>query len=110
MDAYVGFINLHPHLYDLANGPLVAKADHPWLQAAAIASWDLLHDTIAACQPEKTSEAEVLRRRASAWGTVYGIPRLITLRQIPPSVPADQSRLLHEAVDTLYDGWQTKRR
>ncbi len=109
VDAYVSFISQHPHLHDLAYGPLIAKADHPRLQAAAIAYWDLLHDTIAACQPEETSEAEVLRRCAATWGTVYGIARLITLRQIPASVPADQSQLLREAVDTLFDGWQANR-
>ena len=109
VDAYVRFIHLHPHVHDLAHGPLVAKADHPRLQEAAIAYWDLLHETVAACQPDGTSEAEVLCRCAAAWGTVYGIARLTALRQIPASVPADQDQLLHEAVDTIYDGWQTKR-
>ena len=93
----------------------LAMADHEealssWLTAHGVErDWDLLHDTIAVCQPEETSEAEVLRRCAATWGTVYGIARLITLRQIPASVPADQSQLLHEAVDTLFDGWQANR-
>lgn len=109
VDAYVEFIESHPHLHDLAYGPLVAKVDHPRLQEAAIAYWDLTHDTIAACQPPGTSEAEVLRRCAATWGAVYGIARLATMRQIPTSVPADPPHLLHEAVDTMYDGWQVGR-
>ena len=109
VDAYVDFIGEQPHLHDLAYGPLVAKADHPALQAAAIAYWDLLHDVVAACQPADSDAAEVLSRCATAWGTVYGIARLATLKQIPPSVPADQRDLLHEAVDTLYEGWHARR-
>ena len=108
-DAYVGFIRKRPHVHDLAYGPLVAKADHPRLQAAAVAWWNLVHDTTAACQPPGTGEAEVLRRCAAIWGTVYGIARLAALRQFPLSVPAGPSDLLHEALDTLYDGWQADR-
>jgi AcrR family transcriptional regulator len=108
VDAYVAFSDRHPHLDDLANGPLVAKADHPRLQAAAITYWDLLHDTVAACQPEDVSEAEVLRRCAASWGTVYGIARLDALRQIPAAVPGNRAQLLHEAIDTLYHGWQSE--
>src|SRR6187455_2477055 len=50
--AYLAFIREQPHLHDLANGPTVAKGDHPLLQQAAIGYWDLLYDTIAACQPD----------------------------------------------------------
>jgi AcrR family transcriptional regulator len=106
VDAYVAFIRNHPHVHDLAYGPLVAKADHPRLQQAAISYWDLLNATVAACQPAGTAQSEILRRCAAAWGTVYGIARLATLGQIPRSVPGDQRDLLHEAVDTLYHGWQ----
>jgi Tetracyclin repressor-like, C-terminal domain len=109
VDAYVGFICDQPHLHDLAYGPLVAKADHPGLQAAAIAYLSLLHDTVAACQPPGTGEAEVLRRSAAAWGIVYGLARLATLSQIPASVPGDLRELLHGAVDTMYEGWQAHR-
>lgn len=108
VDAYVRFIEAQPHLLDLVYGPRVAKDDHPALQGAAIAYWDLVHDTVAACQPAGTSEAEVLRRCAATWGTVYGIARLSALRQIPASVPADQGELVREAVDTLYEGWQAR--
>ncbi len=106
VDAYVGFIRARPHVHDLAFGPLVAKADHPSLQRAAISHWTLLKDTVAACQPPGTTEAEVLRRCAAAWGTTYGIARLAALNQIPGTVPADPQELLHQAVGTLYDGWQ----
>lgn len=106
LDAYLGFIQAQPHLHDLAYGPLVAKGDHPLLQEAAIAYWNVLHDTVAACQPAGTSEAEVLRRCASAWGTAYGIARLSAMGQIPTAVPALPRELLHEAVDTMYHGWQ----
>lgn len=108
VDAYVRFIEAQPHLLDLVYGPMVAKDDHPALQEAAIAYWDLVHDTVAACQPAGTSEAEVLRRCAATWGTVYGIARLSALRQIPASVPADQGELVRESVDTLYAGWQAR--
>jgi AcrR family transcriptional regulator len=108
VDSYVGFIQTQPHLHDLVYGPLIAKADHPRLQAAAIAFWDLTHDTVAACQPEGTSEAEVLKRCAATWGTAYGIARLAALNQFPAAVPAEPIQLLHEAVETLYEGWQTQ--
>ena len=106
MEAYIAFIRDRPHVHDLAYGPLVAKSDHPRLQQAAIAYWDLLHDTVEACQPEGTLESEVLRRCAAAWGTVYGIARLSALEQIPGSVPGSIDGLLHEALDTLRMGWQ----
>ena len=82
-DAYLAFIREQPHVHDLANGPLVAKRDHPLLQQAAIDYWDLLHDTIAACQPDGTPEAEILRRAAVTWATVYGISRLSAFGQTP---------------------------
>ena len=56
-DAYLAFIREQPHVHDLANGPTVAKSDHPLLQQAAIEYWDLLHDTIAACQPERNTRS-----------------------------------------------------
>ena len=104
-DAYITFIRRHPHVHDLAYGPLVAKADHPRLQQAAISYWDLLHDTVAACQSPRTSEADILRSCAATWGTVYGIARLAALQQIPRSVPSEFDRLIHEALDTLRLGW-----
>jgi AcrR family transcriptional regulator len=104
-DAYIAFIRSKPYVHDLAYGPLVGKADHPRLQQAAIAYWDLLHDAVAACQPPGTSEADVLRRCAATWGTVYGIARLATLQQIPKSVPGEFDRLIHQALDTLRLGW-----
>lgn len=106
LDAYLEFIRERPFVHDLAFGPLVAKSDHPALQRAAADHWDLLHDTVAACQPPRTSEADVLRRCAVIWGTVYGVARLEALGQIPASVPADHGALPHQAVDTLHHGWQ----
>src|SRR4029450_11852943 len=47
-DAYIAFIRNRPRVHDLAYGPLVAKADHPRLQQAAIAYWNLLHDAVEA--------------------------------------------------------------
>ncbi len=104
-DAYLRFIREQPHVHDLANGPTVAKADHPLLQQAAIEYWDLLHDTIAACQPQGTPEAEVLRRAAVTWSTVYGISRLSAFGQLPASVPATADELIHAAIDQLIAGW-----
>jgi AcrR family transcriptional regulator len=106
MAVYISFIRERPHVHDLAYGPLVNKPDHPRLQRAAIAYWNLLHDTVAACQPAGIPEPELLRRCAAAWGTVYGIARLGALGQIPRSVPGDIDSLLHEALDTLRLGWQ----
>jgi AcrR family transcriptional regulator len=103
---YISFIRERPHVHDLAYGPLVNKPDHPRLQRAANAYWNLLHDTVAACQPAGIPEPELLRRCAAAWGTVYGIARLGALDQIPRSVPGDIDSLLHEALDTLRLGWQ----
>jgi AcrR family transcriptional regulator len=105
-DAYLRFIREDPHVHDLANGPTVAKSDHPILQQAAIGYWDLLHDTVAACQPAHTPEAEVLRRAAVTWATVYGISRLSAFGQFPASVPATADDLVHAAIDQLIAGWQ----
>lgn len=105
-DAYLAFIREHPHVHDLANGPTIAKADHPLLQQAAIEYWDLLHDTIADCQPSGTTNAEILRRSAVTWSTVYGISRLSAFGQLPASVPASASQLIHDAIDQLIAGWQ----
>lgn len=105
-DAYLAFIREQPHVHDLANGPTVAKADHPLLQRAAIEYWDLLHHTIAACQPKGTSEAEVLRRAAVTWSTVYGISRLSAFGQLPASIPASADELIHGVIDQFIAGWQ----
>src|SRR6478672_278472 len=107
-DAYMSFIQTRPHVHDLAFGPLVAKGDHPLLQQAAARHWDLLHDTVARCQPPGTGEAEILRRCVASWGTVYGIARLGALRQIPDAVPGDGVELTHQALDALYLGWQAE--
>lgn len=109
-DAYVGFIREQPNVHDLAYGPMVAKADHPRLQAAAIDYWDLVHATVAACQPSGVTDDQVLQRCVAAWGTVQGIARLAAHRQIPASVPGGIDDLLHDALDTLCDGWQRRRR
>jgi AcrR family transcriptional regulator len=105
-NAYLAFIREQPHVHDLANGPTVAKSDHPLLQQAAIGYWDLLHDTIAACQPDGTPEAEVHRRAAVTWATVYGISRLSAFGQLPASIPASADELIHGAIDQLIAGWQ----
>ena len=88
------------------NVALSRVGDDPVLQQAAIRYWDLLHDTIAACQPEGTPEAEVLRRAAVTWATVYGISRLSAFGQLPASVSASADELIHDAIDQLIAGWQ----
>ncbi len=105
VDAYISFITTQPHVLDLAYGPDLAKSDHPLLQQAAIGYWNLVHDTVAACQPPGTSEPEILRRCTAVWGTVYGMARLQALHQIPASVPGDRMALIHEAVEALLRGW-----
>ena len=106
MESYVGFIDARPHVHDLAYGPLVAMSDHPRLQAAAIEYWTLLRETVAANQPPGVDDAEVLRRCATAWGLVYGIARLNAAGKIPPTVPADRTQLLNNAIETMRQGWQ----
>ncbi|RYV51191.1 TetR/AcrR family transcriptional regulator [Pengzhenrongella frigida] len=104
--AYLSFVDERPYVHDLAYGPLVAMRDHPRLQAAALAYWNLLRDTVAANQPVGVPAAEVLRRAATAWGTVYGIARLDAAHKIPRTVPADRSQLLDDAIKTLLEGWR----
>ncbi len=106
MDSYVGFIDARPYVHDLAYGPLVAMSDHPRLQAAAIEYWTLLRETVAANQPPDVDDAEVLRRSATAWGTVYGIARLNAAGKIPRTVPADRAQLLRDAIEAMRQGWQ----
>jgi hypothetical protein len=66
-------------------------------QHAAIAYWDLLHDTVTSCQPAGTTETEVLGRSAVVWGLVYGMACLAAFRQIPASVPSPPDDLVHAA-------------
>ncbi len=106
VDAYVAFLDESPHVHDLAYGPLVAMADDPRLQAAAIRYWGVLEQTVAANQPPGVPGAEVLRRCATAWGTVYGIARLAAAHKIPAAVDAGRTRLLHEGVEMLRAAWQ----
>ena len=109
-DAYLAFTREQPHVHDLANGPMVAKSDHPVLQQAAIGYWNLLHHTVADCQADQTPEAEILRRAAVTWATVYGISRLSAFGQMPASVPATADDLVHTAIDQLIAGWQLQPR
>jgi AcrR family transcriptional regulator len=105
VDAYVSFIDDSPHVHDLVYGPVVAMADHPRLQAAAIRYWRLLEQTVTANQPPGVCPAEALRRCATLWGTVYGIAHLDKANKIPASVDAGRTRLLHDAVEALRDAW-----
>jgi AcrR family transcriptional regulator len=106
--SYLSFIRSRPHIHDLAYGPVVAKRDHPLLQAAAIAYWTLLHDIVQACQPPRTGEEEVLRRCATVWGVVYGITRLSAFEQLPEAVPHDIDGLVANALDVLVSGWHAQ--
>lgn len=104
VDAYLHFIRVQPHVHDLVYGPLVATADHPLLQQATVEYWNLLRETVAACQPEGVGEDEILRRSAVTWGALYGITRLAALDLAP--VSGDRFALVHEAVDMLRRAWQ----
>lgn len=103
--AYTEWVALEPHLHDLDLALHIHKSEHPWLQAAAIRYWNLLHDTVQSCQPPGVSEADVLRRCTIAWGVVYGISRLAALDQVPASVPGDANEHIGLALDALYAGW-----
>ena len=95
----------NPHVHDLDLALHIDKSEHPWLQAAAIRYWNLLHDTVEACQPPGVAEADVLRRCTIAWGVVYGISRLAALDQVPAAVPGDASEHITQALNALYTGW-----
>jgi len=103
--AYTEWVAHEPHVHDLDLALHIDKSEHPWLQAAAIRYWNLLHDTVEACQPAGVSEADVLRRCTIAWGVVYGISRLAALDQVPAAVPGDASEHIGLALDALYAGW-----
>jgi hypothetical protein len=98
-------VAVEPHVHDLDLALHIHKSEHPWLQAAAIRYWNLLHDTVEDCQPRGVSEADVLRRCTIAWGVVYGISRLAALDQVPDSVPGDATEHIGSALDALYAGW-----
>ena len=87
----------------------IDKSEHPWLQAAAIRYWNLLHDTVEACQPPDVTEGDVLRRCAIVWGVVYGTARLAALDQIPAAVPGDAGEHIGLALTALYAGWHAAR-
>lgn len=105
--AYTEWAAREPHVHDLDLALRIDKSEHPWLQAAAIRYWNLLHDTVAACQPPGVSEADVLRRSTIAWGVVYGISRLAALDQVPAAVPGDANEHIGLALDALHSGWHT---
>ena len=103
--AYTEWVEHEPHLHDLDLALHIDKNEHPWLQAAAIRYWNLLHNTVEACQPPGVTEADVLRRSTIAWGVVYGISRLAALDQVPAAVPGDANEHIGLALDALYAGW-----
>jgi AcrR family transcriptional regulator len=103
--AYTEWVAREPHVHDLDLALGIEKSEHPWLQAAAIRYWNLLHDIVEACQPPGVSEADVLRRCTIAWGVVYGVSRLAALGQVPASVPGDAGEHIDLALDALYAGW-----
>lgn len=103
--AYTEWVAHEPHVHDLDLALHIDKSEHPWLQAAASRYWNLLHDTVEACQPPGVSEADLLRRCAIAWGVVYGISRLAALDQVPAGVPGDASEHIGLALDALHAGW-----
>ena len=103
--AYTEWVAREPHVHDLDLALHIDKSEHPWLQAAAIRYWNLLHDTVEACQPPGVSEADVMRRCAIAWGVVYGISRLAALDQVPAAVPGNANEHIGLALDALHAGW-----
>lgn len=106
--AYTQWVDQEPHVHDLDLALHIDKGEHPWLQAAAIRYWNLLHDTVAICQPSGVSEADVLRRSTITWGVVYGISRLAALDQVPAAVPGTADEHIDLALDALYAGWHVK--
>ena len=105
--AYLDWVEHDPHVHDLDHVLHIDKSEHPWLQAAAIRYWNLLSDTVEACQPPDVGHPDVLRRCTIAWGVVYGIARLAALDQVPASVPGDAREHIRMALAALYAGWQS---
>jgi hypothetical protein len=103
--AYTEWVATEPYAHDLDLALRIHKSEHPWLQAAAIRYWNLLHDSVEACQPRGVTEADVLRRCTIVWGVVYGISRLAALGQVPAAVPGDAGEHIGLALDALYAGW-----
>jgi AcrR family transcriptional regulator len=108
-DNYVTFIQLRPHLFDLAYGPSIRMRDHRVLQTAAIAYWALLRECVGACQPTGLAEAEIQNRCEIAASTVYGIARMGAHDKIPSIVTATPRELVAAAVRTLDIGWNSPR-
>jgi AcrR family transcriptional regulator len=109
-EAYADWVEQDPHVHDLDHVLRIEKSEHPWLQAAAIRYWNLLHDTVAACQPAGVDEADVLRRCTIVWGVVYGISRLAALGQVPDAVPGDAREHIGSALTALHAGWHAGQR
>jgi AcrR family transcriptional regulator len=107
-EAYLDWVQQEPNVHDLDVVLHIAKSEHPWLQSAAIRYWNLLHDTVGACQPPGTPEPDVLRRCTITWGVVYGISRLAALDQVPASVPGDAREHVRMALEALYVGWRAR--
>lgn len=105
VDAYYGFATQRPNIHDLAFGPLVAKADHPDLQRAAIHYWRVLQGVVEASQPSGTPQGEILNRCSAAWGLIHGLSHLSSMGQIPTIVPGDLHTLMHEGIEALRRGW-----
>jgi hypothetical protein len=103
--AYAEWVERDPHVHDLDHTLGIDKSEHPWLQAAAIRYWNLLHDTVEACQPSGVTEADVLRRCAIVWGVVYGTSRLAALHQLPAAVPGGTDEHIDMALTALHAGW-----
>ncbi len=108
-EAYADWVEHDPHVHDLDHVLGIDKSEHPWLQAAAIRYWNLLHDTVEACQPPGVTEGDVLRRCTIVWGVVYGTSRLAALDQIPAAVPGDAGEHIGLALTALYAGWHAAR-
>lgn len=104
-DHYVSFIELRPHLFDLAYGPSIRMSDHRALQTAAIAYWTLLREVVGACQPVGLVEDEIQNRCEIAASTVYGIARMGAHHKIPRVVRASPRELVASALRTLDAGW-----
>jgi AcrR family transcriptional regulator len=80
--AYVQFALENPRLYLLMFGPALDKAEHPALQKAAQAAFDVLRGETA--KPGRAGHAEAI----GAWAFVHGLAHLIIDKQIKLSDPA----------------------
>ena len=92
---YVRFAMEHPAHYRVMFGPDIPdKRAYPELDAAAQAAFDVVAETLAACQEKGLfARGDPTRMALTAWSMAHGLSAIILDNQIPPAladVPVEQ--------------------